>query len=181
MRDNVSLFVRQSSTGAAFKARGRTVDLRSSRPAGIYETIRHGRDASIYPHRGSRRLPDLPLISKTRGFVAPVVRLACEFSKVVNALLNSRLGTHFASGSGNAWRPSDSTVSRCTLMVISEHVRADKARGRTVDLRSDRPPGEYKTIRHDRGVFIAPHRGIQHSLGLPLISKTWRFCATGAA
>ena len=39
----------------------------------------------------------LPLISKTRGFVAPVARLACEFSKVVNALLNSRLGTHFAS------------------------------------------------------------------------------------
>ena len=84
-------------TGAAFKARGRTVDLRSSRPAGIYETIRHGRDVFIYPHRGSRHSPGLPLISKTRGFVAPVVRLACEFSKVVNALLNSRLGTHFVS------------------------------------------------------------------------------------
>ena len=32
-----------------------------------------------------------------------------------------------------------------------------------------------------RDVFIAPHRGNQHSPGLPLISKTWRFCATGAA
>ena len=39
----------------------------------------------------------LPLISKTRAFVEPVVRLACEFSKVVNALLNSRLETHFVS------------------------------------------------------------------------------------
>ena len=83
-------------TGTA-KSRSRTVDLRSDRPAGVYETIRHGRDAFIYPHRGSRHSPGLPLISKTRGFVAPVTRLACEFSKVVNALLNSRLGTHFTS------------------------------------------------------------------------------------
>ena len=84
-------------TGAASPARGRTVDLRSDRPAGVYETIRYGRDACISPHRGSRHSPRLPLISKTRGFVTPVERLACEFSKVVDALLNSRSGTHFAS------------------------------------------------------------------------------------
>ena len=42
-------------------------------------------------------------------------------------------------------------------------------------------PGAYEKIRLGRDVFIAPHRGNQHWLGLPLISKTWRFCATGAA
>ena len=75
-------------TGTA-KSQSWTVDLRSNRPAVIYETMRHSRDAFIYPHRGSRHSPGLPLIDKTRGFVAPVTRLACEFSKVVNALLNS--------------------------------------------------------------------------------------------
>ena len=47
----------------------------------------------------------------------PVARLAREFSKVVNALLNSRLGTHSAI-----------TVTQCTLRVIVEHVHADAAR-----------------------------------------------------
>ena len=110
------------------KSRSRTIDLRSDRPAGVYETIRHGRDAFIYPHRGSRQSPRLPLISKTRGFVAPVTQLACEFSKVVNALLNSRLGTHFAISCRNAWRQSASTVTQCTLRVIGEHVHPDTAR-----------------------------------------------------
>ena len=115
-------------TGATITARSRTVDLRSDRPAGVYETIRHGRDAFIYPHRGSRHSPGLPLIDKTRGFVAPVPRLACEFSKVVNALLNSRLGTHSASSCRNAWRQSASTVTQCTLRVIGEYVHPDAAR-----------------------------------------------------
>ena len=79
--------------------RSRVVDLRSDRPVGVYETIRHGRDVFIYPHRGRRHSPGLPLVSKTRGFVASVARLVCEFSKVVNALLNSRSGTHLASSS----------------------------------------------------------------------------------
>ena len=79
--------------------------MRSDRQARIYETIRHGRDAFIYPHRGSLGIRlGCTLISKTRGFVAPVAKLACEFSKVVNALLNSRLGTHFAISCRNAWR-----------------------------------------------------------------------------
>ena len=66
-------------------------------------------------------------------------RLACEFSKVVNALLNSRLGTHFAISCRNAWRPSAGTVSRCTMRVIGEHVRADTARGQGGRL-AFRPP-----------------------------------------
>ena len=53
--------------------------------------------------------------------------------------------------------------------------------GQMVDLRSDHPPGAYETIRYGRDVFIALHRGSRHSPGLPLISKTYRFCATGAA
>ena len=99
------------------KSRSRTVDLCSNRPAEIYETMRRGRDAFIYPHRGSQHSLGLPLINKTRGFVAPVTRLACEFSKVVNALLNSRLGMHFANSCRNAWRQSASTVTQCTLKV----------------------------------------------------------------
>ena len=68
------------TTCAASTSRSRTVDLRSDRPAGVYETIRYGRDAFIYHHRGSWHSPALPLISKTRGFAAPVAKLACEFS-----------------------------------------------------------------------------------------------------
>ena len=90
--------------------------------------FRHGRVAFIFPHRGSQHSPGLPLISKTRGFVEPVARLACELSKVVNALLNSRLGTHFALICRNAWRQSASTVTQCTLRVIGEHVHPDAAR-----------------------------------------------------
>ena len=41
--------------------------------------------------------------------------------------------------------------------------------------------GAYETVRHGRDDFITPHRGSRHWPGLPLISKTWRFCATGAA
>ena len=55
-----------------------------------------------------------------------------------------------------------------------------KSRSRTVNLRLSHLAGIYETIRHGRDAFIYPHRGNQHSLGLPLISKTWRFCATGA-
>ena len=120
--------------------------------------------------------------TKTRGFVEPVARLACEFSKVVNALLNSRLGTHSAISCRNAWRQSASTVTQYTLRVIGEHVHPDAARwaGRSTCVQTALP-GAYETIRHGRDVFIAPHRGNQHSPSLPLISKTWRFCATGAA
>ena len=50
-----------------------------------------------------------------------------------------------------------------------------KARGRAVDLRSDRPPGAYEAVRYGRDAFIAHHRGSRHSSGLPLISKTWSF------
>ena len=115
VRDNVSLFVRQSydwRRGYGAEA-GRPTCVHPAVP-GAYETIRHGRDAFLASHRGSRHLPRLTLINKTRSFVAPVVRLACEFSKVVNALLNSRLGTHFASHCRNARRSADTLVSRCT-------------------------------------------------------------------
>ena len=49
------------------KSRSRTVDLRSDRPAGVYETIRHGRDALSYILiAGAGIRQRLPLISKTR-------------------------------------------------------------------------------------------------------------------
>ena len=176
VRDNVSLFVRQSqdwrhgySAGA-----GRSTCVQTALP-GAYETIRHGRDPFICPHRGSRHSPRLPLISKTRGFVAPVVRLACEFSKVVNALLNSRLGTHFDSGCRYAWRPSAGTVSRCTSKVIGEHVRADTARGQGGRLAFRPPCLEHMKRFGTAGMLHAPHRGSRHWSALPLVSKTWSF------
>ena len=71
------------------------------------------------------------------------------------------------------------TTLRCSS--TSRRTGTAKSRSRTVDLRSDRPAGVYETIRHGRDGSIAPQRGSQHSLGLPLIGKTWKFCATGAA
>ena len=50
----------------------------------------------------------------------------------------------------------------------------------TVGLRSDRPARSYEPVRHSRDGCIASRRGNQHLLGLPLIGKTLRFCATGA-
>ena len=119
--------------------------------------------------------------SAKHGFCSASRTSSVRIQQGLTTLLNSRLGTHFAISCRNAWRRSASTVSQCTLRVIGEHVRVDAARGRAVDLRSDRPPGAYEAVRHGRDVFIAHHRGNQHSPGLPLISKTWRFCATGAA
>ena len=164
------------------KSRSLAVDLRSDRQAGIYETIRHSRDAFKYPHRGSLGLSRLPLITKTRGFVEPVARLACDFSKVLNYLAEVVFRNAFchqlqkclapvrqhgyAMHLEGDWRTRASGCSAvggrstCVQTVRLEHMK----RFDTVEMFS-----------------IAPHRGNQHSPGLPLISKTWRFCATGAA
>ena len=156
--------------------------MRSDCQAGIYETIRHSRDAFIYPHRGSRHSPRLPLITKTRGFVEPVARLACEFSKVVNALLNSRLGTHFVS-----------SLLKCLAPIcrhgFAMHLEGDR---RTCACRyiagAERSTcvqtalhGAYETVRHGRDAFIAPHRGSRHWSGSRSSAKHGGFCATGAA
>ena len=70
------------------------------------------------------------------------------------------------------------TTFRC--LFTSRRTGTAKSRSWTVDLCSDHPPGAYEMIRYGRDVFIAPHRGNQDSSGLPLISKTWRLCVTGA-
>ena len=50
------------------KSRSRTVDLRSDRPAGVYETIRYGRDAFIYPHRGKPPFASVSAHQQNTGF-----------------------------------------------------------------------------------------------------------------
>ena len=67
------------------------------------------------------------------------------------------------------------------LGVIGEHVRADTARGQGGRLAFRPPCLEHMKRFGTAGMLHAPHRGSRHWSGLPLISKTWRFCATGAA
>ena len=82
-------------TGTA-KSRSRAVDLRSDRPAGVYETIRHGRDAFIYPHRGSQHWSGSRSSAKHGGF-AQQVRCAGPH----------RYGNRSRSGAGGAGARSD--------------------------------------------------------------------------
>ena len=172
------MFVHASRmTGAAFKARGRTVDLRSD-PARL-EYMKRFDMAEMFSYiliAGAGIRLGCRSSAKHDGFVAPVVRLACEFSKVVNALLNSRLGTHFVS-----------SQLKCLVPIrrhgFAMHLGGDRqtcacgysaGAGRSTCVQTALP-GAYETIRHGRECFHAPHRGSRHWSGLPLISKTWSF------
>ena len=153
VRDNVSLFVHQSHRLAPRKSRSRTVDLRSDRPAGVYETIRHSRDAFIYPHRGSRHSPRLPLISKTRGFVAPVATTGVRIQQGSECL------AEFAFR--NAFRQQQ---LKCLAPIrrhgFAMHLGGDRrtcacgysaGAGRSTCVQTALP-GAYETIRHGRDV-----------------------------
>ena len=76
----------------------------------------------INPDRGSglrNRL--LAPCSKTRhGFVTPVARLACEFSKASECLAEFAVRNAFRGMVEDALRDPVSTNSRCTLRVIGE-------------------------------------------------------------
>ena len=138
-------------TGAASTSRSRMVDLRSDRPAGVYETIRHGRDAFIYPHRGSRHSPSAAAHQQNTGF--------CSASRTTGVRIQQGSECLAEFAFRNAFRQQQ---LKCLAPIhrhgFAMHLEGDRrtcacgysaGAGRSTCVQTALP-GAYETIRHGR-------------------------------
>ena len=148
------------------KSRSRTVDLRSGRPAGVYESIRHGRDAFIYPHRGSQAFAWTTAHQQNTGF--------CSASRPTGVRIQQGSECLAEFAFENAFRQQ---LLKCLApnrqRGFAMHLEGDRrtcacgysaGAGRSTCVQTALH-GAYETVRHGRDDFIAPHRGSRHWSG----------------
>ena len=127
--------------------------MRSDRPAGVYESIRYGRDAFIYPHRRSQAFAWAAAHQQNTGF--------CSASRPTGVRIQqgSECLTEFAYR--NAFRQQ---LLKCLApnreRYFAMHLEGDRrtcacgysaGAGRSTCVQTTLH-GAFETIRHDRGV-----------------------------